>query len=63
MQNEMQRLAPQTMRVRVIAPPEREYSVWIGGSVLASLTTFQSMWVSRAEYDEGGPTIMNRKSF
>jgi actin len=36
-------LAPSTMRVKVIAPPERKYSVWIGGSILTSLATFQQV--------------------
>ena len=50
-------LAPSTMKVKVIASPERKYSTWIGGSVLASLPTFQSTWISRQEYDENGPGI------
>lgn len=29
---ELRMLAPATMRVKVIAPPERKYSVWIGGA-------------------------------
>jgi len=33
-------LAPSTMRIRIIAPAERKYSVWIGGSILSSLSTF-----------------------
>merc|ERR1712136_193948 len=32
--------------IKVIAPPERKYSVWIGGSILASLSTFEEMWVT-----------------
>merc|ERR1711990_1145972 len=32
------------MKSKIIAPPERKYSVWIGGSILASLSTFQEMW-------------------
>jgi actin beta/gamma 1 len=56
-------LAPQTMKVKVVAPPERKYSVWIGGSILASLSTFQQMWISKDEYDESGPSIVHRKCF
>jgi actin-related protein len=56
-------LAPSTMKVKITAPPERKYSVWIGGSILASLTTFQQMWISKAEYDESGPGIVHRKCF
>jgi hypothetical protein len=32
---------------QVVAPPERKYSVWIGGSILSSLSTFQQMWISK----------------
>ena len=60
---EMTAMAPSSMKVKVIAPPERKYSVWIGGSILASLSTFQNMWVSKQEYDECGPSIVHRKCF
>ena len=56
-------LAPSTMKIKVVAPPERKYSVWIGGSILASLSTFQQMWISKGEYDESGPSIVHRKCF
>ena len=58
---ELQGLAPAAMKVKVVAPPERKYSVWIGGSILSSLSTFQQMWISKAEYDESGPSIVHRK--
>jgi len=60
---EMVSLAPSTMEIKVVAPPERKYSVWIGGSILASLSTFQQMWISKEEYDEAGPSIVHRKCF
>jgi actin-related protein len=66
MQKELTALAPSTMKIKIIAPPERKYSVWIGGSILASLSTFQQimMWISKEEYDEsGGPSIVHRKCF
>jgi len=34
MQKEIVSLAPQTMKIKIIAPPERKYSVWIGGPSL-----------------------------
>ncbi|XP_067679749.1 uncharacterized protein [Haliotis asinina] len=61
MQKEITALAPPTMKIKIIAPPERKYSVWIGGSILASLSTFQQMWISKQEYDESGPSIVHRK--
>ncbi|XP_050008730.1 beta-actin-like protein 2 isoform X2 [Microtus pennsylvanicus] len=63
MQKEIVTLAPSTMKIKIIAPPERKYSVWIGGSILASLSTFQQMWISKLEYDEAGPPIVHRKCF
>ncbi|KAJ3425114.1 actin [Anaeramoeba flamelloides] len=49
--------------VKVIAPPERKCSVWIGGSILASLSTFQNMCISSQEYEESGPSIVHRRCF
>ncbi|KYR00861.1 actin [Tieghemostelium lacteum] len=63
MNKELTALAPSTMKIKIIAPPERKYSVWIGGSILASLSTFQQMWISKEEYDESGPSIVHRKCF
>ncbi|CAF89867.1 unnamed protein product, partial [Tetraodon nigroviridis] len=62
MQKEITALAPSTMKIKIIAPPERKYSVWIGGSILASLSTFQQMWISKQEYDEAGPSIVHRNA-
>jgi len=61
MTKELSSLAPASIKVKIIAPPERKYSVWIGGSILASLSTFQSMWISKDEFDESGPSIVHRK--
>ena len=63
MQKEITSLAPSTMKIKIIAPPERKYSVWIGGSILASLSTFEQMWISKQEYDESGPSIVHRKCY
>jgi len=63
MTKELTALAPSTMKIKVVAPPERKYSVWIGGSILSSLSTFQQMWISKSEYDDAGPTIVHRKCF
>jgi len=63
MQKEITTLAPSTLKIKIIAPPERKYSVWIGGSILASLSTFQTMWITKDEYEESGPGIVHRKCF
>jgi actin len=63
MTKELTALAPSTMKIKIVAPPERKYSVWIGGSILSSLSTFQQMWITKEEYDEAGPSIVHRKCF
>lgn len=63
MSKELVALAPPTMAIKVVAPPERKYSVWIGGSILSYLSTFQTMWITKQEYDESGPSIVHRKCF
>jgi actin-related protein len=60
---ELTNLAPSTVKVRVIAPENRDQSVWMGGSILASLETFKMKWVTKEEYEECGPSIVHRKCF
>ena len=60
-QKEITSLAP-AEKVKIIAPPiDRKLSAWIGGSILASLDTFQSLWITKGEYEEAGPAIVERK--
>uniref|UniRef100_A0A8C1LIW3 Actin-like 6B n=1 Tax=Cyprinus carpio TaxID=7962 RepID=A0A8C1LIW3_CYPCA len=61
---ELSQKAPPSMRLKLIAcnsSIERRFSSWIGGSILASLGTFQQMWISKQEYDEGGKQSVERK--
>ncbi|KAK6457970.1 centractin actin-related protein of the dynactin complex [Scheffersomyces xylosifermentans] len=48
------------MKIKIYAPPERKYSTWIGGSILAGLSTFRKMWVTSEEYQEN-PEIVHIK--
>jgi len=63
MWQEIHALAPSSNKIKILAPPERKYSVWLGGSILASLSTFQNMWIAKNDYDENGPSIIHRKCF
>merc|ERR1711959_851373 len=70
LQAEIQGLVPEATKVKVIAPPERMISVWIGGSILASLSTSSRMWIARESnpdaqppvvgYEEVGPRIVHQ---
>eukprot|EP01137_Pigoraptor_chileana_P021065 Opistho-2@84306 len=64
LQAEVYAVAPPGSKVKVVAPPsasERRFSAWIGGSILASLSTFQQMWISRQEYEESGKSIVEKR--
>jgi actin beta/gamma 1 len=60
---EVSALVSNNVRVKIIAPMERKYSIWIGGSVLSTLATFQASWIHQAEYQEVGSSIVHRKCF
>ena len=62
---EIQKLTPSAAsnKVKVIALPERKYASWIGATILSSLSNFQCMWITRAEYKETGVYIVHKKCF
>eukprot|EP00388_Colpodella_angusta_P045860 GDKK01067493.1.p1 GENE.GDKK01067493.1~~GDKK01067493.1.p1 ORF type:complete len:382 (-),score=-15.22 GDKK01067493.1:54-1199(-) len=61
-QREVSLLAPKGIVTKCVAFRNRLYGAWIGGSIIGSLSTFPCMWVSKAEYDEHGPSIIHRKT-
>ena len=61
LEKELQELVPAGKKVKISAPEDRKYSVFVGGSILSSLPTFDSMWITREEYGEVGAVIANRK--
>eukprot|EP01094_Clydonella_sp_ATCC50884_P016971 TRINITY_DN2872_c0_g1_i1.p1 TRINITY_DN2872_c0_g1~~TRINITY_DN2872_c0_g1_i1.p1 ORF type:complete len:310 (+),score=84.47 TRINITY_DN2872_c0_g1_i1:30-959(+) len=52
---EVSALAPSMAPVCVVAPPERKYSTWIGGSIVASLSQACVHTILKEEYDQYGP--------
>lgn len=42
--NEVKKLALKDIKIKIYAPPERKYSTWIGGSILAGLNTFKKVF-------------------
>ncbi|NXF37723.1 ACL7A protein, partial [Nyctibius bracteatus] len=61
-QMELARMCPGDNLITA-ASPQRKSSVWIGGSILASLHSFQELWVYRSEYEECGPSCIFEKCF
>ena len=39
--------------------PERQFSSWVGGSIMSSLDNFHYMWVTKEDYDEKGKTLFS----
>eukprot|EP01083_Nonionella_stella_P302817 1045635_1 len=63
LQKEMFKLSGGNHNVKVIAPNERKYSVWIGGSLAARWKSFQESFISMDDYNECGPWVVHRRCF
>ena len=65
LKKEIKALAPESMKeeIRIYSPTERKFSVWIGGAILSSISTFENMWITKAEYEEFGAYSIHRKCF
>ena len=51
-------------KIKVTTAPslnERKFSSWIGGSILASVGSFNQCWLSKQEFDECGAILVERK--
>lgn len=61
LEKEVDSMCPQPNMVKIVAPQDRYYSVWTGGSTLCSLATFEAQWITKDEYEESGVEIVHRK--
>lgn len=59
--NELLRLAPTETKIQIVVLLAGEFSSWLGGSMLTGLSIFQSMWITRSEYDDAGASIVHQK--
>lgn len=55
------KLVSSATKIDISTRPERKFSTWIGGSILASVSTFEQMWINKEEYEEQGPLIVHYK--
>jgi actin len=63
-EKELQSLAPTGKNVKIIAPPERKYSAWLGGAILSSMKEFKnSMFINKKEWMENGAGALYDKFF
>lgn len=63
LQKDVSKLVPSFLfnTVKVVAPGNRKYLAWIGGSMVASLSD-TPVWISRHAYEEYGPSIVHKYS-
>jgi actin-related protein len=61
LEKELDALCPYPGRVKIIATSDRLFSAWQGGSTYSSMSTFESQWITKEEYDENGAEIVHRK--
>jgi len=59
----MMNLAPKSTNVKILAPKNRKYSAWEGGSLLAKSSTFSELSVSKNEHDEQRPAFVYSSYF
>eukprot|EP01095_Lingulamoeba_sp_RSL-Kostka_P008055 TRINITY_DN2638_c3_g1_i1.p1 TRINITY_DN2638_c3_g1~~TRINITY_DN2638_c3_g1_i1.p1 ORF type:complete len:478 (-),score=149.45 TRINITY_DN2638_c3_g1_i1:185-1618(-) len=62
LEKELREISPNGYdKTTVTAIEDRNNLPYIGGSVLSSLTTFKNYWISKSEYDEYGPNVINQR--
>lgn len=59
---EVKGMSPTNTTIRLFAAAERNRCAWMGGSLLASLSPFKEMWLSKKEYEEGGAAALFKKA-
>lgn len=60
MLQELEDLTQKRSTIKIWAPPERKYTAWVGGSILAGLSTFQRIMVTRSQWQED-PSVIHAK--
>ena len=63
LKKELQAIIHPSFNINIIQPPDRQYSAFIGGSIVSSLSSFNDKWTTRQEYNEYGPSIIHRNRF
>ena len=62
-ERELAKVVPRATPVNLISPPEREQLDWFGGALLSSQPAAMHSWITKDDYDEGGPSVVHRHCF
>eukprot|EP00040_Diaphanoeca_grandis_P001360 m.18283 g.18283 ORF g.18283 m.18283 type:complete len:380 (+) comp11935_c0_seq1:26-1165(+) len=60
MLKEVKKMAPKDIKIRISAPQDRLLTTWSGGSILAGLATFKTIWVKKTDYEEKGADALKK---
>eukprot|EP01066_Platyproteum_vivax_P008594 Platyproteum_vivax@DN3630_c0_g1_i1.p1 len=61
--HEVKRQAPKDIKIRITAPPDRKFSTWMGGSILASLATFKKCGCPKKNTKKTGRLCYTKRPF
>ena len=62
LQSELARLAPHLANdFETVASSSRKHAAWKGASMIAETAAFDSSWITREDYEEHGPAIVQKK--
>lgn len=62
MVKELKALAPASTNVQVIAPPERSFLAWLGGSRRASEGISNDFWITKLGYESFGAEFLHKRT-
>jgi len=63
LRNKLSEALPVGSNLRIIAHSGRQFAAWRGCNILASMESFQRMWIHQCEYEENGPSVVNRRCY
>ena len=61
LEQEVDKKCPEKGSTKIITSSHRPYSAFVGGSKLSNLSSFESQWITKDEYEENGAEIVHRK--
>ncbi|NIQ05687.1 MAG: actin family protein [Candidatus Korarchaeota archaeon] len=63
LEEEVKKLVPDRAKdmIQVEAMPDRQYAVWIGGAILASLPAFQDMMITKKQWEKEGSSVLFKR--
>lgn len=62
-EKELSQIVDKSTKLNIVAPKNRIYSTWIGGSMFASSSEFEGAAIKKADYDEKGYAIVSNLNF